>query len=86
MVTDGRVKELRRLLGMGRTLADSARMAEMSEKSARKYRDDDGLPAQKKAARTYRTRPDWNALVEMIQKKCESQRRTQARRFNVNET
>jgi len=34
MVTDGRVKELRRLLGMGRTLADSARMAEMSEKAA----------------------------------------------------
>jgi hypothetical protein len=30
MVTDGRVKELRRLLGMGRTLADSARMAEQS--------------------------------------------------------
>jgi hypothetical protein len=41
MVTDGRVKELRRLLGMGRTLIDSARMAEMSEKTAHKYRDDD---------------------------------------------
>ena len=58
MVTDGRVKELRRLLQMGRTLADSARMAEMSEKSARKYRDGDGLPSQKKSARNYRTRRD----------------------------
>ena len=46
MVTDGRVKELRRQFGMGRTLADSARMAEMSEKTARTYRDDEGLPSQ----------------------------------------
>jgi hypothetical protein len=51
MVTDGRVKELRRLLGMGRTLADSARMAEMSEKTARTYRDDKGLPSQQKTGR-----------------------------------
>ena len=48
MVTDGRVKELRRLLGMGRTLADSARMAEMSEQTGRKYRDGDGLPSKNK--------------------------------------
>ena len=72
MVTDGRVKELRRLLGMGRTLADSARMAEMSEKTGRKYRDDDGLPSQKKAARTYRTRTDpfedvWNKVQERLE-------------------
>jgi predicted transcriptional regulator len=43
MIRDGRVRELRRLLSMGRTLGDSARMAEMSEKSARKYRDSNGL-------------------------------------------
>lgn len=72
MVTDGRVKELRRLLGMGRTLADSARMAEMSEKTARKYRDDDGLPSQNKTARTYRTRPDpfedvWDKVQERLE-------------------
>ena len=30
MVTNGRVKELRRLLGLGRTLGDSARMAAMN--------------------------------------------------------
>ena len=58
MVTDGRVKELRRLLGLGRTLVDSARMAEMNEKTARKYRDDDKLPSQQKTTRTYRTRQD----------------------------
>ena len=58
MVTDGCVKELRRLLGLGRTLVDSARMAEMNEKTARKYRDDDKLPSQQKTTRTYRTRQD----------------------------
>ena len=30
MITNGRVKELRRLLGLGRTLGDSARMVEMN--------------------------------------------------------
>ena len=72
MVTDGRVRELRRLLGMGRTLADSARMAEMSEKTARKYRDGDGLPSQKKAVRNYRTRKDpfadvWDEVQERLE-------------------
>lgn len=72
MVTDGRVKELRRLLGMGRTLADSARMAEMSEKTGRKYRDGDGLPSQNKTVRTYRTRTDpfedvWDEVQERLE-------------------
>jgi len=40
MVTDGRVKELRRLFGVSRTLTDSARMAGMSEKTARKLSSD----------------------------------------------
>jgi len=72
MVKDGCVKELRRLLGMGRTLVDSARMAEMSENSARKYRDDDGLPSQKNASRKYRTRTDpfedvWGEIQERLE-------------------
>ena len=72
MVTDGRVKELRRLLGMGRTLADSARMAEISEQTGRKYRDSDVLPSQKKTARTYRTRTDpfedvWAEVQERLE-------------------
>ena len=80
MVTDGRVKELRRLLGMGRTLADSARMAEMSEKTAQKYRDDDGLPSQNKTARTYRTRTDPFADVwGEVQERLETEPRLKAR-------
>ena len=79
-VTDGRVKELRRLLGMGRTLADSARMAEMSEKTARKFRDDDGLPSQKKTARTYRTRNDpFEAVWESVQQRLELEPRLKAK-------
>ncbi len=58
MVKDGHVKELQRLLGLGRTLAASARMTEMSEKTASKYRDDERLPSERKATRDYRTRVD----------------------------
>jgi hypothetical protein len=58
MITNGRVKELQRLLSSGRTLGDSARMAEMSEKTARKYRDGDGLASQRTGERKYRTRID----------------------------
>ena len=48
MVTDGQVKELRRLLGTGKTLAAAARMTEMSENTARQYRDDQRLPSDTK--------------------------------------
>ena len=58
MIKDGPVKELRRLLGLGRSLAASARMTEMTEKTARKYRDDGRLPSERKTARNYRTRVD----------------------------
>ena len=72
MITNGRVKELRRLLGLGRTLSDSARMAEMSEKSARKYRDDEGLLSQQTSDRKYRTRNDpfaevWNKVQQRLE-------------------
>jgi len=80
MVTDGRVKELRRLLGLGRTLGDSARMAEMSEKSARKFRDEDGLLSQKKTARAYRTRNDpFEAVWDNIQQRLEVEPRLKAK-------
>ena len=80
MVTDGRVKELRRLLGMGRTLADSARMAEMSEKTARTYRDDDGLPSQKKTGRSYRTRPDpFEGVWDEVQERLETEPKLKAK-------
>ena len=53
MIKDGQVKELRRLLGLGRTLIFSARMTEMTNKTARNYRDDERLPSQRKKARDY---------------------------------
>ena len=72
MITNGCVKELRRLLGLGRTLGDSARMAEMSEKTARKYLDDDGLLSQQSSDRNYRTRNDpfadvWNKVQQRLE-------------------
>jgi len=72
MITNGRVKELRTLLGLGRTLSDSARMAEMSEKTARKYRDDEGLLSQQTSDRRYRTRNDpfadvWNKVQQRLE-------------------
>jgi hypothetical protein len=80
MVTDGRVKELRRLLGMGRTLADSARMAEMSEKTARTYRDDEGLPSQQKTGRSYRTRPDpFEGVRDEVQERLETEPKLKAK-------
>jgi len=73
MVKDGMVKELKRLLGMGRSLKDSSRMAEMSEKSARKYRDQDGLPSQQKKVRDYRTKKDafadvWSEVQQRLER------------------
>lgn len=80
MITNGRVKELRRLLGLGRTLGDAARMAEMSEKTARKYRDDDRLPSQQSSDRTYRTRSDPFAEVwGKVQQRLELEPRLKAK-------
>ncbi len=58
MISDGQVKELRRLLLRGKSLGLCARMTEMSDKTARDYRDDDRLPSQRKTQRDYRTRTD----------------------------
>lgn len=80
MITNGRVKELRRLLDAGRTLGDSARMAEMSEKTARKYRDSDGLPSQQSSDRNYRTRIDPFAEVwPIVEQRLEVEPRLKAK-------
>ena len=80
MITNGRVKELRRLLGLGRTLGDSARMAEMSEKTARKYLDSDGLPSLQTSDRSYRTRIDPFADVwDKVQQRLELEPRLKAK-------
>ena len=79
MVSDGQVKELRRLLLRGKSLALCARMTEMSDKTARDYRDDDRLPSQRKTPRDYRTRPDPFAEVwPEVQQRLEDEPRLKA--------
>ncbi len=79
MVSVGQVKELRRLLFSGKSLAFSARMTEMSDKTARNYRADDRLPTQRKTQRAYRTRPDPFAEVwPEVQQRLEDQPRLKA--------
>ena len=80
MVTDGQVKELRRLLLRGKSLAASARMTQMSEKTARDYRDDQRLPSQRKAKRKYRTRVDpFVDVWELVQKRLQDEPRLKAK-------
>ena len=79
MVSDGQVKELRRLLFSGKSLAFSARMTQMSDKTARNYRDDQRLPSQRKSARNYRTRTDPFAEIwPEVQRRLEEQPRLKA--------
>jgi len=80
MVTDGQVKELRRLLARSKSLAFSARMTEMSEKTARNYRDDDRLPSQRKQPRNYRTRVDpFEDVWAEVQQRLEEEPRLKAK-------
>lgn len=80
MVTDGKVKELRRLLASGKSLAASSRMTEMDEKTARHYRNDNRLPSQRKKPRNYRTRIDPFADVwSEVQSRLEAEPRLQAK-------
>ena len=79
MFSDGQVKELRRLLYMGKSLALSARMTEMSDKTARNYRDDDRLPSQRKPQRDYRTRTDpFGEVWPEVQQRLEDEPRLKA--------
>jgi hypothetical protein len=80
MVTDGQAKELWRLLAQGKTLAASARMTEMDEKTARDYRDDKRLPSQRKITRTYRTRIDpFEEVWSTVEQKLKAEPRLQAK-------
>lgn len=70
MVTDGQVKELRRLLTQGTTHRFAARGTERTDKTARKFRELDQLASQTKSPRQYRTRVDPFADVwEIIEKR-----------------
>jgi len=58
MIKDGQVRKLRRLLDAGEFLVVAARRTGMDEKTARKYRDSQGLPSELAKPRTWRTRED----------------------------
>lgn len=71
MVKDGQVRELIRLLSLGRTLAAAARKTDMDEKTARKYRRAGKLPSEGATARWWRTRNDpfakvWSLVEERL--------------------
>src|SRR3954469_25989455 len=71
MVTDRQFRRLRKLLQTESTLANAADRAEVDEKTARKYRDSDLLPSQRRVPHTWRTREDpfqdvWPELVDQL--------------------
>ena len=72
MIRDGQVRELFRLLTIGKPLALAARKTDMDEKTARKYRRLGQLPSQCAGARWWRTRPDpfvavWPQIEQRLQ-------------------
>ena len=80
MITDGQARKLRRLLAKGRSLAASARMTGMDEKTARNYRDHEKLPSQRKIVRDYRTRVNpFGEVWPEVQERLEAEPRLQAK-------
>ena len=78
MIKEGFVRELRRLLGAGKSLLQASRMTEMTPKTARKYRDNPmltgaTLSSADRKPRSYRTRRDPFATVwEQVQRRLEN--------------
>src|SRR5438270_3760906 len=71
MVTDRQFRRLRKLLQTESTLANAADRADVDEKTARKYRDSDLLPGQRRVPHTWRTREDpfrdvWAELADQL--------------------
>jgi hypothetical protein len=71
MVTDRLFRRLRKLIQTEDTLAQAADKAGVDEKTARKYRDSDPLPSQRRVPHTWRTREDpfqdvWPQLVDQL--------------------
>lgn len=71
MPTDRQVRWLWKLLSAGRPLSRSARMCDMDEKTARKYRESRRLPSELAQPRTHRTRTDpfaevWEEVREQL--------------------
>lgn len=72
MVTDKQYWRLMKLLNTGKTLGKAAVLADMDEKTARKYRHLGKPPSQTKQSRRYRTRIDvfadvWTELVPFLE-------------------
>lgn len=71
-VSDNQIKKLRKLLQMGQTLENAAMQTNMSEKTARKYRDNCTLPRETPNQRQYNTRSNpfeevWEEVVELLE-------------------
>jgi hypothetical protein len=71
MVTDRLFRRLRKLIQTEDTLTQAADKAGVDEKTARKYRDSDSLPSQRRVPHTWRTREDpfqdvWPELLELL--------------------
>jgi hypothetical protein len=71
MLTDRQFRRLRNVLQTEPTLAKAADKAGIDEKTARKYRDWDQLPSQRRAPRNWRTRKDpfagvWSELETQL--------------------
>ena len=72
MISERQARKLRKLLAIGKSLAAAARKTGMDEKTARKYRDQKGTPAENQAPRNWRTRTDpflevWSEVQEKLQ-------------------
>lgn len=72
MIKDGQVRELFRLVSLGRPLAFAARKTGMDEKTARKYREAKRLPSEQVIPRSWRTRKDpfeeiWPLVEQQLQ-------------------
>lgn len=71
-VSDKQVKKLRRLLQMGKNLEEAAILVNMSDNTARKYRDSDTLPSENPSQRQHRTRKNpfdevWEEVSELLE-------------------
>ena len=71
MVTDRLFRRLRKLIQTQDTLAQAADKAGVDEKTARKYRDSESLPSQRRVPHTWRTREDpfqdvWPEALELL--------------------
>jgi hypothetical protein len=79
MITDGQARKLRRFLASNMSLAVAARRTGMDEKTARKYRDRDGLPSEGGSPRCWRTRPDpFGEVWPQVQARLETEPRLRA--------